>query len=134
MKNEKMKAVICTAYGLPEVLKVTEVLKPIPTENELLIKIKASSVNSGDVRVRGLDAGAFLRFVMRLMFGFYKPRKSILGTVYSGTVEKTGKNIKNFKVGDEVYGVTGLKFGTYAEYTVVSGKSVITKKPANATH
>ena len=130
---DKMKAVICTKYGSPEVLKIVEVEKPTPTDNEVLIKIRASAVNSGDVRVRGLVVSGFLKIIMRFVLGFNKPRNPILGTVFSGIVEQTGKNVKNFSQGDEVFGLTGFKFGAHAEYITVSGKSIITKKPVNAT-
>lgn len=133
MDNPQMKAVICTKYGSPEVLQITMVEKPIPKDNEILVKIIASAVNSGDVRVRGLVVEGFLRIIMRLVLGFTKPRNPILGTVFSGIVEQVGKNVSNFKIGDEVYGLTGFWFGTYAEYICVSDKSVITQKPSNAT-
>lgn len=128
-----MKAVICTKYGPPEVLHITMVEKPVPKDNEILVKIIASAVNSGDVRVRGLVVEGFMKIVMRLVLGFTKPRKAILGTVFSGIVEQVGGSVSNFKIGDEVYGITGFNFGTYAEYISVSDKSVITKKPSNAT-
>ena len=128
-----MKAAICTKYGPPEVLKIKMVEKPVPKDNEILIKIIASAVNSGDVRVRGLVVEGFMKIVMRLVLGFSKPRKPILGTVFSGIVEQVGKNVSNFKIADEVYGIRGFKFGTYAEYIAVADKSVIVKKPFNAT-
>ena len=128
-----MKAVICTRYGAPEVLKIVEVEKPTPKDNELLVQIKASAVNYGDTRVRRLDAPRFLTFIMRCALGLTKPRNSILGTVFSGIVAQTGKDVKDFNPGDEVFGLTGFKFGTYAEYIVLSDKSVIAKKPVNAT-
>lgn len=133
MLKSTMKAVICTKYGPPEVLKVELVEKPIPNDNEILVKIIASAVNSGDVRVRGLVVEGFMKIVMRFVLGFSKPRKPILGTVFSGIVEQVGKNVTNFKIADEVFGITGFKFGTYAEYIAVSGKSTVVKKPFNAT-
>ncbi|MCL2308044.1 MAG: NAD(P)-dependent alcohol dehydrogenase [Proteobacteria bacterium] len=128
-----MKAAICTQYGPPEVMKIVEVEKPVPKKNEVLVRVMASPVNSGDARVRGLVVKGFLRIVMRFVLGFNKPRKPILGTVFSGVVEQTGKNVKDFNPGDEVFGITGFKFGTCAEYVVVSEKGLIAKKPANAT-
>jgi NADPH:quinone reductase-like Zn-dependent oxidoreductase len=128
-----MKAVICTKYGPPEVLQIQDVPKPIPKDSEILVKIVATAVNSGDVRVRSLDVKGFMKTVMRFVLGFSKPRKPILGTVFSGIVEQAGKNVSNFKIGDEVYGITGFEFGTYAEYIAVSEKSVVVKKPSNAT-
>lgn len=128
-----MKAVICTKYGPPEVLQIQDIPKPIPNDNQILVKIVATAVNSGDVRVRALDVKGFMKTVMRFVLGFSKPRKPILGTVFSGIVEQVGKNVSNFKIGDEVYGITGFKFGTYAAYIAVSDKSVVVKKPSNAT-
>ncbi|OWY22865.1 NAD(P)-dependent alcohol dehydrogenase [Sphingobacteriales bacterium UPWRP_1] len=128
-----MKAVICTKYGPPEVLILTQVEKPVPKDNEILVAIKATAVNSGDVRVRALAVEGFLKIVMRFVLGFTKPRKPILGTVFSGIVAQVGSKVQNFSAGDEVYGITGFRFGTYAEYIAVAEKSVITHKPANAT-
>jgi NADPH:quinone reductase-like Zn-dependent oxidoreductase len=133
MINTTMKAAICTKYGTPEVLRIDRVEKPVPEDNEILVKIMASAVNSGDVRVRGLAVEGFLKIVMRFVLGFSGPRKPILGTVFSGIIEETGKNAKNFKIGDEVFGITGFRFGTHAEYITLPGKSIVTKKPFNAT-
>ena len=129
----KMKAVICTKYGAPEVLKIMEVEKPTPKDNEVLIKIMASAVNFGDTRVRRLDEKGILGMVMPFVLGFGKPRKSVLGSSFSGVVAQTGKNVKDFNIGDEVMGLTGWKMGAYAEYITLSDKSMMTKKPANAT-
>lgn len=128
-----MKAVICTEYGPPEVLQLQEVARPVPRSNEVLVKIIATAVNSGDVRVRGLVVDGFMRIVMRFVLGFSRPRKPILGTVYAGVIEEVGSDVSGLTVGDEVYGLTGFKFGTYAEYVAVKGKSVIVKKPVNAS-
>ncbi len=133
MISSTMKAVICTRYGPPEVLRIETVQKPAHNDSQMLVKIMASSVNSGDVRVRSLAVEGFLKIVMRFVLGFSKPRKPVLGTVFSGIIEQVGKNVKDFKVGDEVFGITGFKFGTYAEYVVLSDKSIVTKKPSNAT-
>lgn len=128
-----MKAVICTKYGNPEVLQIQEVPKPIPKESEILIKIVTTAVNSGDVRVRSLNAKGFLKVMMRLIIGISKPRKPILGTVFSGVVEDTGNKVSTFKVGDKVFGMTGFKFGTYAEYITVNQNSNVMEMPKNAT-
>jgi len=132
-QNVTMKAVICPKYGPPEVLTIRELSRPSPNKNEALIKIIASSVNTGDVRIRGLRVEGFMKFVMRIMMGFTKPRRPILGTVFSGIVEQVGEAVTRFKVGDEVYGTTGLKQGCHAEYLSISEKKVITNKPGNAT-
>ena len=97
------------------------------------MKVAASSLNTGDVRIRGLRVKGFMKWVMRIMLGFSEPRKPILGTVFSGTVEQIGAAVTQFKIGDEVYGTTGLKQGCHAEYLCISETKVITKKPKNAS-
>lgn len=128
-----MRAVICKKYGPPEVLKIEEVEKPRPESREVLIKVMATAVNSGDVRVRGLIVPGFLRIVMRFVLGFTGPRRSILGTVLSGTVEAVGSEVKNFKIGDEVFATTGMKMGAYAEYVALPEDSPIALKPEKAS-
>jgi NADPH:quinone reductase-like Zn-dependent oxidoreductase len=128
-----MKAIICTKYGSPEVLEVQEVEKPIPKDEELLIRVISTAVNSGDVRVRGLVVEGFMKLVMQVILGFSKPKKPILGTVFSGTVESIGKNVVSFKSGDRVFGMTGFQFGAYAEYLTIGEKSVVTSMPQNAS-
>lgn len=129
-----MKAVICTNYGAPEVLQIQEVRKPLPNKNQILVKIIASAVNSGDVRVRSLNVKGFIKFIMRLVLGFSKPRKPILGSVFSGVVESIGDHVTKFEIGDHVFGMTGFKFGTHAEYIAVHENSNVMIMPANATH
>ncbi|HMQ05774.1 MAG TPA: zinc-binding dehydrogenase [Saprospiraceae bacterium] len=129
----KMNAILCTHYGPPEVLQIRKVITPAPSQNEILVKIIATSVNSADVRVRGLAVDGFMKIIMKIVLGFNKPRKPILGTVYSGIVVKKGKNVSDFNIGDEVFGMTGFKFATYAEYLTVSTKSTVTHKPVNAS-
>jgi NADPH:quinone reductase-like Zn-dependent oxidoreductase len=128
-----MKAVICTAYGAPEVLQVASVKKPVPKRNEILVKIKSTAVNSGDVRVRGLVVEGIMKLIMRLAVGIRKPRKPILGTVFAGVVEEIGEKVTAFEVGDEVFGMTGFQFGTYAEYLSVPETSTVILKPKNAS-
>ncbi len=128
-----MKAVFCTQYGPPEVLKIQITGIPKPKNDEVLIKIHATAVNSGDVRIRGLAVEGFTKVVMRLVFGFRRPRHPILGFVLSGVVEKVGKDVKEWNPGDEVYAMTGMKFGAYAEYIVLKTNAVMAFKPKNAT-
>lgn len=128
-----MKAVICTKYGAPEVLQLQEVPKPLPKNNQVLVKIIATTVNSGDIRVRSLDVKGIMNVIMRLVLGVSKPRKPILGTVFSGVVESIGDKVSKFRVGDRVFGMTGFKFGTYAEYISVNENGNIIEMPNNAT-
>ncbi|MDZ4713102.1 MAG: NAD(P)-dependent alcohol dehydrogenase [Bacteroidota bacterium] len=129
-----MKAVICTKYGTPEVLQIQEVSKPLPNDNQILVKIIATAVNSGDVRLRSLDVKGFLKVIMRLVLGISRPRKPILGIVFSGIVESKGNKVSKFKVGDKVFGMTGFKFGTYSEYIAVNQNSNVLEMPKNATY
>ena len=128
-----MKVVFCERYGPPEVLKIKEIEKPVPKANDILVKVIATAVNSGDVRVRGLVVDGFMRIVMRLVLGFKGPRNPILGTVFSGVVENVGDSVKMFKPGDKVYATTGMKMGTYAEYIALSENKTITLKPTKAS-
>lgn len=128
-----MKAVICTKYGPPEVLHIVDVEKPVPKDKEILVRIVAASVNSGDVRVRGLVVTGFMKIIFRFVIGFSKPRRPILGTVFSGVVEQIGSGVTQFNAGDEVFGITGFKFGTYAEYIAVNEKSNVLLKPVNTS-
>ncbi|MBX2945772.1 MAG: NAD(P)-dependent alcohol dehydrogenase [Cyclobacteriaceae bacterium] len=127
-----MKAAICTKYGSPEVITIQEVSKPISAKHQILVKVMATAVNSGDVRTRSLDAKGILKFLMRIVLGWSKPRKSILGTVFSGVVESIGSHVTKFKAGDKVFGMTGFQFGTHAEYIVVNEKSHTLPIPINA--
>src|SRR5690606_19568620 len=117
----------------PEVLQVMEISKPTPKENEILVRIMATAVNSGDVRVRRLDVKGLMKVIMRLVLGFSKPRKPILGTVFSGVVETVGNKVSKFKVGDKVFGMTGFRFGTYAEYIAVNQNGNVITMPNNST-
>lgn len=128
-----MKAVVCSQYGPPDVLQIQEVPKPITRNNQLLVKIAASSVNSGDVRVRKLDVKGLMKIIMRLVLGISKPRKPILGTVYAGVVETVGDKVSMFKPGDKVFGMSGFDFGTHAEYIVINQNSNVIEMPANAS-
>lgn len=132
-----MKAVIYTQYGGPEVLSLTKIDKPKPKANKLLIKVAASSVAAGDVRVRASDFPALFWLPARLIFGLFKPKKQTLGHEFSGTVEEVGAEVSQFEVGDLVFGTTTMqKHGAYAEYLCVPEKAkqcVIAKAPTGIT-
>ena len=123
-----MKAIVCTKYGPPEVLRLKEVAKPIPKDNEVLVKVHAASVNSWDCDlVKGKP------FVNRLMTGLLKPKINIFGADIAGRIEAVGKNVKQFKPGDEVFGdLSPCGWGGFAEY-VCARENVLALKPASMT-
>ena len=128
-----MKAIVYEKYGPPEVLQLKEVEKPVPKDNEVLIRIHATAVTASDCIVRGfkLPRWSPLGLMMGLGLGFSKPRQPILGMVLAGDIESIGKDVKRFKKGDQVYGMTYLGFATYAEYKCMSEKECLVKKPSN---
>ncbi|MFA5849507.1 MAG: NAD(P)-dependent alcohol dehydrogenase [Bacteroidales bacterium] len=132
-----MKAIICNKYGPPEVLKIEEVAMPIPKDDEVLIKIYATAVTDSDIFIRGSQVTTKLWIPFRLMMGLLKPKNPIIGEVLAGVIESTGKDIKRFKAGDRVYGLTGFGLGAYAEYKCMKEKDSIygclAIKPANIT-
>lgn len=129
-----MRAIICTKYGSPDVLQLKDIAKPSPKDHEIQIKIHATTVTSGDCRVRGSNVPFLYWVPMRLFLGFRKPRNSVLGVELAGEVTAIGKEVKQFKLGDQVYAINGLSFGAHAQYICLSEEDPVTLKPVNATY
>jgi NADPH:quinone reductase-like Zn-dependent oxidoreductase len=132
---ETMKAVVCERYGPPDVLKIVQYEKPIPREDEVLILICATSVTNSDIFIRSSKVPWQVLIPMRLMIGIRRPRNEIIGEVFSGIIAGTGSKIGRFHVGDQVYGLTGMSLGAYAENKcmkeVDSKQGCLALKPRN---
>jgi len=128
-----MKAVVYERYGPPDVLQLKEVSKPTPADNEVLIRTHATTVSSGDWRVRSLDVPRGFGFISRLFLGVRKPRQPILGTELAGRIEFIGKGVTRFKAGDEVFAFSGARMGCHAEYKCMPEDGAIVLKPGNLT-
>lgn len=132
---ETMKAAICTKYGPPEVLKLSQYKKPIPRADEVLIQICATSVTNSDIFIRSSKVAPQLLIPFRLMIGITKPRKAIIGEVFAGVISAVGSKIRRFRVGDQVFGLTGFSLGAYAEYKCMkeidSKQGCLAIKPKN---
>jgi NADPH:quinone reductase-like Zn-dependent oxidoreductase len=137
-----MKAIVYTEYGPPEVLQPAEVEKPVPKDNEILIRIAATSVSYGDLVARNVKGISLREFNMpfpfwvitKVAFGLSKPKISVLGSEFSGEIEAVGKDVRRFKEGDQVFGYRGQSMGAYAEYLCMPEDGVVTTKPVNMTH
>ncbi len=135
-----MKAVICTKYGSPDVLQLQNIRKPIPKDNEILVKIHATTVHIGDTKIRSFRPGMgfiqdfLVKPVMRIVIGFRGPRKKVLGMELAGEIEAVGENVTLFKQGNKVFAATGFNFGAYAEYICLPENGLIAPLPTNVTY
>lgn len=135
-----MKAIICTKYGPPEVLKIMEIEKPFPKDNEVLIKVNATTAHIGDTKIRRLEPGLgpitdfFFKPMMRIILGFNGPRKKILGMELAGDIEAVGKDVTLFKIGDPVFASTEFRFGAYAQYCCIPEDGILAIKPTTMSY
>jgi NADPH:quinone reductase-like Zn-dependent oxidoreductase len=126
-----LRAVVCTRYGPPEVLRLEELATPVPLRNEVRIRIRATAVTSSDCYVRGLRLSPVYRIVARLALGWSAPRQPVLGMVLSGVVDAVGPDARSFEVGDRVFGFNKSRFGTYAQYVCWPEDGLLASQPAN---
>src|SRR4030067_3050909 len=129
-----MKAIVYERDGPPEVLQLKEVEKPTPKDKEVLIKIHATTVTSGDWRVRSLNVPAGFGLIMRLVFGISKPKQPILGSELAGVVESVGKDVRNFKIGDQVFAFSDASMGCHAEYKCMPQDGAVVLKPPSLSY
>ena len=135
-----MKAAICTKYGSPEFVKIEEIEKPTPKDNEILIHVIATSVQTGDCKVRDMINTAkkekynpIMKLLMRILMGYNKPKNPILGMELFGKIEFIGKNVTKHKIGDEIIVMTDMKMGAHSEYIVWKEGKLVINKPNNLT-
>ena len=123
-----MRAIINTKYGPPEVVKLMEVDKPVPNDNEVLIKVYATTVNRTDCGFRSAEY-----FISRFFSGLFRPKNKTLGNEFAGVIEAIGKEVSSFNIGDKVFGYNDIKFGAHAEYMTIAENEAITTMPGNLT-
>ncbi len=128
-----MKAVVCTRYGPPQVLRVEELATPVPRKNEVRIRILATAVTSSDCYVRGLNLSPAYRVMARLALGWNGPRQPVLGMVLSGVADAVGPDVRSLGVGERVFGFNRHRFGAYAQYVCWPEDGLLATRPANLT-
>jgi NADPH:quinone reductase-like Zn-dependent oxidoreductase len=135
-----VKAIVCSKYGPPEVLQLKEVETPTPRDNEVRIKVHATTCHIGDVRIRSFDVPFLYKIPFRILLGIWKPKRSILGMELAGDVEEVGKAVKRFKIGDPVFASAGFVFGAHAEYVCLPEDApnvktgLVAVKPTNMSY
>ncbi len=126
-----MKAIVYTRYGSPDVLEIKEIAKPVPTAKEILIKTYATTVTSGDWRMRSLEMPPGFRLIAPMIFGISKPRQPVLGSELAGEVVAIGAGVTKFKVGDQVFAFSDFRMGCHAEYRCMPEDAGVAMKPNN---
>lgn len=126
-----MKAIVYERYGPPDVLKLADVEKPAPRDNQVLVRVRATTVTAADRRIRSFDVPSYAWLPGRLFFGLFGPRRKTLGCEFAGEVESVGRGVTQFKSGDPVLGMTDAGFGAYAEYKAVRADRALVRKPQN---
>ena len=129
-----MKAIVYHRFGPPDVLELAEIPKPTPGNREVLVKVRATTVTAADWRARSLEVPPGFGFAARLVFGFSRPRRPILGMELSGDVEAVGKDVRRFKPGDPVFASTGFRMGCYVEYRCLAEDGELAPKPRNLSY
>ena len=132
-----MRAAVCTAYGRPDVLQLRDVVKPVPKDDEVLIRICATTASAADCELRRFDFAPWIWLPMRLAFGIRRPRQPVLGQDLAGDVEAVGKSVTSLKRGDRVFAATGIGLGAYAEYICLRENpqtGAIATMPANLSY
>ena len=127
-----MKAITYSNYGPPSVLQLNELEKPVPKDDEVLIRVQAAEVTKADVEMRSFRfAVKWFWLPLRIAFGIRRPKRAILGGYFSGVIESFGKDVTQFSTGDQIYGAAALRLGAYAEYVALPASYAITNKPTN---
>jgi NADPH:quinone reductase-like Zn-dependent oxidoreductase len=129
-----MQAIVYSRYGSPDVLELKDIPKPTPNDHEVLIRVHATTVTSGDWRARTLNVPKGFGFMARLFFGIFKPRQPVLGTELAGTIESVGKAVRKFKAGDAVFAFPGASMGCHAEYKCMPEDGALARMPANLSY